>query len=102
MSDKTSPDQPAFPTLSDDEMRDSLELFATALAGMSERMDEQGKLLAKVNLRATEARSAAVGAQEQTNPKLYGELIAKTVDAKLNEITADLIATEHNFSVERE
>lgn len=62
MSDKTSPDQPAFPTLSDDEMRDSLELFATALAGMSERIDEQGKLLAKVNLRATEARSAAVGA----------------------------------------
>ena len=102
MSDKTSPDQPAFPTLSDDEMRDSLELFATALAGMSERMDEQGKLLAKVNLRATEARSAAVGAQDQTNPKLYGELIAKTVDAKLNDVTADLIATEHNFSVERE
>jgi len=34
MSDKASPDQPAFPTLSDDEMRDSLELFATALAGM--------------------------------------------------------------------
>ena len=102
MSDKTSPDQPAFPTLSEDEMRDSLELFATALAGMSERMDEQGKLLAKVNLRATEARSAAVGAQDQTNPKLYGELIAKIVDTKLNDVTADLIATEHNFSVERE
>ena len=50
-------DQPTFPTLSDDEMRDSLELFATALAGMFERIDEQGKLLSKVNLRATEARS---------------------------------------------
>lgn len=56
MSDKTSPDQPAFPTCSvSDAVHDCLELFATALAGM----DEQGKLLAKVNLRETEARSAA-------------------------------------------
>ena len=33
-------DQPTFPTLSDDKMRDSRELFATALAGMFERIDE--------------------------------------------------------------
>lgn len=61
---------------------------------MSERIDEQGKLLANVNLRATGALSAVVRAQDQTNPKLYGELIAKTVDAKLNDVTADLISIE--------
>jgi rubrerythrin len=54
-------------------------------------MDEQGKLLAKVNHRATEARSADVAAQEQTNLKLYRELIAKTGDDKIIDVTADLI-----------
>jgi hypothetical protein len=56
MSDKTSPDQPALPTLLDDELRDSLELFATGLASLSERIYEQSKVLAKGNLRRTEAR----------------------------------------------
>ena len=40
--------------------------------------------------------------QDQTNPKLYGDLIAKTVDDKINDVVVDLINTEHNFSVERE
>ncbi len=93
-------DQTTFPTLSDDEMRDSLELFATALAGISERIDNQTEMLAKVNLRATEARSAAVGAQNQTDPKLYGELMAKTGDNRIREISTDLETTEHNLSVE--
>ena len=93
-------DQPAFPTLSDDEMRESLELFATALASLSERVDVQTEMLGKVNLRATEARSAAVGAQKQTDPKLYGELMAKTVDNRIKDVSADLVATEHNLTVE--
>jgi hypothetical protein len=100
MSDQTSPDQPALPTLSDDELRDSLELFATGLASLSERIDEQSKMLAKVNLRGTEARFAAVGAQSQTDSKVYGELIAKTVDKRIREIAADLDVTEHNLSAE--
>ncbi|MFT4960858.1 MAG: hypothetical protein ACI92Z_001943 [Paracoccaceae bacterium] len=45
MPDKPTPDQPAFSALSDDEMRESFELFATALASLSERIDVQnGKL----------------------------------------------------------
>jgi hypothetical protein len=51
-------------------------------------------MLAKVNPRATGPRSAAVGAQKQADPKLYGELIIVTVNTKIRDVSADLVATD--------
>ncbi|WP_390915558.1 hypothetical protein [Pseudosulfitobacter sp. SM2401] len=41
--------------------------------------------------------------QDQTNPKLYGDLIAKTVDDKINDVVVDLInrICEREAKVER-
>ena len=52
-------DQPAFPALSDDEIHKSLDDIATLLAGQSNRMDEQTKVLNRLSEVAIAARQAA-------------------------------------------
>lgn len=47
MSDNSSSDQPEFPTLSDNELRETLDLMATAVASMSNRIDGLTKIANK-------------------------------------------------------
>ena len=56
MSDKSISEQPEFPAFSDDELRETLDLMATVVASMSDRVDAQTKVLGRVNKTATEAR----------------------------------------------
>ena len=77
MSDKSPTDLPA---LSDDELRETLDLMATAVASMSNRIDGLTTVANKQIEVSTEARIAAFAAREQTNPEKYGELIGQTVD----------------------
>lgn len=62
------PDQPEFPALSNDEIHKSLDDIATLLAGQSNRMDEQTKVLNRLSEVAIAARQAAFAAREQTDP----------------------------------
>ena len=58
-------DTPASPApLSDDDLRETLDLLATAVASISDRVDDQTRVLDRVNKTATEARSAAFAAQK--------------------------------------
>ena len=76
-------DQPEFPTLSDDELRETLDLLATAVASISDRVDDQTRILDRVNKTATEARQAAFAARKQTDPETYGTLVGETVDGRI-------------------
>ena len=80
MSDKSPSDQPDLPALSNDELRETLDLMATAVASMSNRIDGLTKVANKQIEVSTEARIAAFAARDQTNPEKYGELIGQTVD----------------------
>ncbi|AUQ64888.1 hypothetical protein [Phaeobacter inhibens] len=80
MTDTPDPDQPEFPALSDAELRETLDLMATAVASMSNRIDGLTMVANKQIAVSTEARIAAFAAREQTNPEKYGELIGQTVD----------------------
>ena len=80
MTDTPDPDQPKFPALSDDELRETLDLMATAVASMSNRIDGLATIANKQIAVSTEARIAAFAARDQTNPEKYGELIGQTVD----------------------
>ena len=73
------------PILSDDELRETIDLMATAIAGMTDRLDEHGKLLTRVDQRTVEARQAAFAAKAQTDPERYGGLIAETVDREVKD-----------------
>lgn len=85
MTDTPDPDQPEFPALSDDELRETLDLMATAVASMSNRIDGLTTVANKQIAVSTEARIAAFAARDQTNPKKYGELVGATIDGKIND-----------------
>ncbi|WP_299616831.1 hypothetical protein [uncultured Tateyamaria sp.] len=85
MTDTPDPDQPEFPALSDKELRETLDLMATAVASMSNRIDELQTVAKKQIAVSTEARIAAFAAREQTNPEKYGELIGQTVDGGITD-----------------
>jgi uncharacterized membrane protein len=89
-------EQLEFPALSDDELRETLDLLATAVASISDRVDDQTRMLDRVNKSATEARTAAFAARKQTDPENYGKLVAKTIDGQIGETLQRMeILTNH-------
>ena len=58
------PDQPEFPALSDAELRETLDLMATAVASMSGRIDALTRVSNKQIKVSTEARIAAIAAKD--------------------------------------
>ncbi len=82
--DTTSPSR-SLPVqqLSDAELRETLDLLSTVIASVSDRVDNQGTAIDRLTKTATETRQAAFAACSQTDPELYGEIIAKEVRQKL-------------------
>lgn len=78
-------DQSPSPALSDDELRETLDLLSTVLASVSDRVDAQTGAMDRLVKTATEARQAAFAARSQTDPEHYGELVGKTIDGKIND-----------------
>lgn len=85
MTDEPLSEQPARPALSNEELRETIDLMATAVASMSNRIDGLTTVANKQFEVSTEARIAAFAARDQTNPKKYGELVGATIDGKIND-----------------
>lgn len=73
------------PALSDDELRETLDLFSTVMASVSDRVDAHTQVLDRLNKTATEARQAAFAAKAQTDPERYGDLVGDTITAKVTD-----------------
>lgn len=84
-------DQSPSPALSDDELRETLELLSTVLASVSDRVDAQTGAMDRLVKTATEARQAAFAAQNQTDPEHYGELVGETIDGKIRETLNSIV-----------
>ena len=103
-------DQPEFPALSDDEIHKSLDDIATLLAGQSNRMDEQTKVLNRLSEVAIAARQAAFAAREQTDPEQYADFAVTLVEDRtgkiidrMNDVASGLIrASNHTATVLKE
>lgn len=78
----TSPSASPAP-LRGDELRETLDLLATAVASISDRVDDQTRMLDQVNKTATEARQAAFAARKQTDPENYGRMIGETLNRRI-------------------
>ena len=79
-------DQPAAPApLSDDELRETLDLLSTVLASVSDRVDAQTDAMDRLTKTATEARQAAFAARSQTSPENYGTLVGDTIDGRISD-----------------
>ena len=81
----------ASPALSDDELRETLDLLGTVLASVSDRVDAQTGAMDRLVKTATEARIAAFTARDQTDPERYGEIIARTLDCHLGDSFVRLV-----------
>ncbi|MAP18366.1 MAG: hypothetical protein CL626_04880 [Aurantimonas sp.] len=79
-------DIPAAPApLSDDELRETLDLLSTVLASVSDRVDAQTDAMDRLTKTATEARQAAFAARSQTSPENYGQLVGDTIDGRISD-----------------
>ncbi|MEO1194226.1 MAG: hypothetical protein AAFY02_20905 [Pseudomonadota bacterium] len=104
------PDQPAFPTLSDDEIHKSLDDIATLLSSQSNRLDEQTKVLNRLREVASEARQAAFAARDQTDPEHYADFAVTLIEDRtgkiidrMNDVASGLIrASNHTATVLKE
>ena len=77
-------DHPPSPApLSDDDLREILDMVGTVLASVSDRMDAQTSTMDRLVKTATEARQAAFAAQKQTDPEQYGAVISQAVEGKI-------------------
>ena len=84
-------DQPPAP--SDQELRDILDMLGTVVASVSDRVDAQTEVLARVNKTATEARQAAFAARAQTDPKKYGDLVGEAVNDAIGDTVRRMKST---------
>lgn len=81
MSDQSPSPAP----LSDDELRETLDMVGTVLASVSDRVDTQTRTMDRLIKTATEARQAAFAAQNQTDPEQYGNLVGQAVAGKITD-----------------
>jgi hypothetical protein len=85
---------PALSPQDQSQLSETLELLATIAASLSDRVDNQGKKLDKLERTAAETRTSAFAAQKATDPKVPVEMI-KTALAEekvaLTEITSALV-----------
>ena len=78
-------DQSSSPALSDDELRETLDMVGTVVASVSDRVDAQISAMDRLVKTATEARQAAFAARSQTSPENYGDIISEIVRENLDE-----------------
>tara|TARA_R110000850_G_scaffold195231_2_gene321640 strand:+ start:23 stop:571 length:549 start_codon:yes stop_codon:yes gene_type:complete len=78
-------DQPDFHALSDDELRETRDFMTTAIASMSNRIDDLTTVADKQIKVSTEARIAAFAARDQTDPKAFGQLVGEVIDGEIDE-----------------
>ena len=71
--------------LSDEELRETLDMLGTVVASVSDRVDNQTDAMNGLIKTATEARQAAFAARTQTNPENYGALVGETIDGRIND-----------------
>lgn len=81
MSDQSPSPAP----LSDDELRETLDMVGTVLASVSDRVDAHTGTMDRLVKTATEARQAAFAAQNQTDPEQYGNLVGQAVAGKITD-----------------
>ena len=72
-------DAAASPAPPDNELSETLEMIATVVASVSDRVDDQTTVLDRVNKTAAETRQAAFAARSQTDPMQQAAQFEKAV-----------------------
>ena len=100
---KTKPKASASPpALSDAELHETLDLLATVVASVSDRVDAQTEALDRLTKTTAETRQAAFAAKSQTDPKYVADHLGGAVDEKLADALSILLELHAGFGEDRD
>lgn len=91
----------AAPALSDAALRETLDLMGQVVANMAGKLDRHALILAQMQSAAQESRDAALKAQAQTDPQLYGRHIGNELDKAMDTTLDRLEALHSGFATDR-
>ena len=97
-ADPSPDDSDEPPALSDADLAETLDLLATVVASVSDRVDAQTAALDRLTKTTAEARQAAFAAQAQTDPKLFTKPIGQAVREHLEMPLDRLFHLQAGFS----
>jgi len=92
----------AAPALSDAALRETLDLMGQVVANMAGKLDRHALILAQMQTTAQESRDAALKAQAQTDPRLYGRHIGNQLDKAMDASLDRLEALQSGFATDRQ
>lgn len=80
------------PAALDAQAHETIDLLATLVASLSNRVDKQSETLERVHMTATETRQAAFHAKAQTDPKLFQTAVNAATEDTLQRLNATVSA----------
>ena len=86
----------------EDELRETLDLLATVMASLSDRVDAQGDALDKLARVSAETRQAAFQARAQSDMGPVAEALSKTIAGALQPLQAEMRHVGQSARQERE
>ncbi len=92
----------AAPALSDAVLRETLDLMGQVVANMAGKLDRHDLILTQMQTAAREGRDAALKAQAQTDPELYGHYIGNELDKAMDRSLDRLEALQSGFATDRQ
>lgn len=92
----------ALPALSDAALRETLDLMGQVVANMAGKLDRHDLILTQMQTAAREGRDAALKAQAQTDPELYGRYIGNELDKAMDRSLDRLEALQSGFATDRQ
>lgn len=90
------------PALSDDALRETLDLLGTVVANMAGKLDRHSEILADVQQTALESRDAAQAAKAHSDPQRYGRHIGQELDKALDAALDRLEGLQSGFATDRQ
>ena len=98
----TAPAASSPPALSDADLYETLDLLATVVASVSDRVDAQTEALDRLTKTTAETRQAAFAAKSQTDPKYVADHLGGAVDEKLADALSILLELHAGFGEDRD
>ena len=102
--DPPAPERPPHLLLVDQdaiELRETLDMLATVVASMSDRLEGQGRILDKLTKTAAETRAAAFHAKSQMDMKPVAEAITNAMGKDVGPIASHLRQLQREIEADR-
>ncbi len=98
MSDEAPADKPDRPSISLDELRETLDRLGDLSLDLNDRVEEQTKSIKHATTMTNEARRAAEATKQQTDPDHYAEFAVSLIDDRMDKAMAQMNEASQGLS----